>query len=94
MSFFINFVIYLRVIFYRGNNINDDVIYISTFIKNNTSKDDKISVYGNWNIIYILIERFSSSRYSYKTPLKMVDNRIHNEYFLDLENNLLKYIIV
>lgn len=91
----LDLIIYLPKLSFDGtNNVSVEVKYITDFIKNNTDKDDKISVYGNWNIIYILSERLPASRYSYQEPINKINENITEEYFMDLNNSLPKYIVV
>lgn len=88
------FMYFPRLSFGGVDNISEDVRYITNFIKNNTEKNDKISVYGNWNIIYILSERESVSRYSYQIPINKINENIIEDYFIDLSEYLPKYIVV
>lgn len=61
------------------------------YIKNNTRDSDLITVYGNENAIYNLSNRFSASVYSFQPEY---DPKIIDEYFLDLEKNEPKLIIL
>ncbi len=88
------FMYFPRLSFNGGDNISKDVRYITNFIKENTDKNNKISVYGNWNIIYILSERFPASRYSYQIPINKIDENITEYHFNELKEYLPKYIVV
>ena len=55
---------------------------------------DKISVYGNWNEMYILLGRPHATRYSYQFPIGQIDSRIMDEYFMELYDEMPKVIIV
>lgn len=57
-------------------------------------EDEKISIFGNWNIIYVLSKREPASKYSYLYPIADVDKGIMREYIEDLENAPPKLIIV
>ena len=79
----------------RGKpHLSQTVYVISTYIKNNTLEDDTISVYGNWNIIYLLSNRIHATKYSYQSPLFHVRPSIKSEYLEDLGKELPKIIVV
>ena len=82
--------------FDNGNNIiSESTGYkISQYIKDNTNKDDFITVYGNENQIYLLSECRSASRLTYQMPIINVSKKLEREYFTDLEKNNPKYIVV
>lgn len=67
---------------------------IANVIKENTDSDDKITVCGNRNIIYLLAERDSSSRYSYQYPIADVNPMIKKEYLDDIQHLTATIIIV
>lgn len=68
--------------------------YFCQVIKSNTHPEDKISVYGNWNIIYVMSDRLSISKYSYQFPIGQVETKIMDKYFYDLEKSLPKIIVI
>lgn len=57
---------------------------ISQIIAERTSEDDRITVFGNFDVIYVLSKRLSASRYSYQTRMD-ISQQIQDEYFEDLE---------
>lgn len=63
-------------------------------IANNTTAQDAISVYGNWNIIYLKSERMHATRYSYQFPVGEVMPEIMQEYWQELKEELPKLIVV
>lgn len=67
---------------------------IANVIKENTDTDDKITVCGNRNIIYLLAERESSSIYSYQYPIADVNPMIEKEYIDDIQRLTATIIIV
>lgn len=67
---------------------------IASIIKDNTNENDKITVCGNNNIVYLLSGRMSSSVYSYQEPLSSVDTRIYEKYVDDLKRLDTKMLIV
>lgn len=76
------------------NNTNTTLEYsISYDVMSNSNEDDKITVFGNSNIIYILSHRMSSSKYTYQFPIMNIDKHIKESYFEDLYNNKPKIIV-
>lgn len=65
------------------SNVNRE---IANIVMQNTYQNDKITVCGNWNIIYLLSDRCSSSRYSYQTVCS-IDEDMQDEYFEELTEN-------
>ncbi len=63
-------------------------------IEENTSEEDRISVYGNWDIIYIRSGRVHATRYSYQYPIGDVMPGILDEYWEELERELPEVIVV
>lgn len=66
---------------------------VANDISGNSSDNDKITVFGNKNIIYLLSGRLSSSKYTYQVPIINVDKNISLEYFDDLQKNKPKIIV-
>lgn len=58
---------------------------IAEIIKANSDEDDKISVCGNKNILYLKSDRFSSSIYSYQYPIAEISGEIKKNYIEDLK---------
>lgn len=67
---------------------------ISDYIKKNTLEDESISVYGNWNIIYVLSGRIHATKYSYQFPIVAVQPSIMDEYLEELKEELPKIIVI
>ena len=74
--------------------ISKRVTNITNYIKSNTSLNDKISVYGNSNIFYIVANRMHATKYSYQDPIGYVSKDIMDDYYKELEEELPKIIIV
>jgi hypothetical protein len=72
----------------NGNHISDNVQEIVEIIDDNTKPDDKISVYGNYDIIYVLSGRAHATKYSYQFPIGEVLPYIIDEYFDELSKEL------
>ena len=64
---------------------NPDAARISEIIRDHTAETDEITVCGNEDVIYLLSERRSVSRYSYQFPVCGIDPRMEREYFSDVE---------
>ena len=75
---------------FPGRNYSDYISasnkQIADLVLQHSAGDDEITVCGNWNIIYLLSNRCSSSRYSYQTVCS-IDKEMEDEYFDDLINN-------
>lgn len=54
---------------------------ICGYINKHTDRSDKISVYGNWNYIYLRCDRLPASKYSYQFPIGEIKPAIMEEYF-------------
>lgn len=67
---------------------------ISSIINENTDEDDKISVYGNWDIIYLKSNRMHATRYSYQFPISEVMSSIKEEYFNEMQDELPKIVVI
>lgn len=79
----------------RGqNHISDEVKTIVNIIDNNTDADDVISVYGNWNIIYVLSNRKHATRYSYQFPIGKVMPGIMAEYIIQMQQELPQIVVI
>ena len=72
----------------------DDARAIVDVIRNNTDEDDKITVCGNWDQVYLLTDRMSASVYSYQDPISKVDIEIREEYLNDLKQLKAKMIVL
>lgn len=74
---------------------NGDGIYqIMHIIDQYTDSDDAISVYGNWDIIYVMSQRRHATRFSYTYPIADVNPAIKDEYFEELQHELPKVIVI
>ncbi len=60
------------------------VLEVCRIVGEHTEKDDKISVYGNWDIIYILSNRMHATRYSYQIPVGNIMPELMDDYFRQL----------
>ena len=76
------------------DKISNVVRTISTLIKDNTLENEAISVYGNWDIIYVISNRIHATRYSYQFPIGTIMPNIMDEYFEELQEELPKIIVI
>lgn len=67
---------------------------VSNIITKNTNKKDRISAYGNIDVLYLKTRRLHATKYSYQFPISEVSNQIKNEYFKQLSEELPKLIII
>lgn len=67
---------------------------VCSIVEENTSLEDSISVYGNWNIIYILSNRTHATKYSFQQPIGSVLPELKDEYFVELEEELPPVIVL
>lgn len=71
--------------------LTEDICYI---VGQKTAPDEKISVYGNWDIIYLFSGRMHATKYSYQLPVAKISSEIKTEYFRQLEEERPKIIVV
>ena len=74
--------------------LSSETASVVNYIKENTSINEKITVWGNWNIVYVLSHRLPASRYSYQSPIATVDPQIYYEYFIELEEKRPSLIVL
>ncbi len=67
---------------------------ICAYITASTDKDDRIIVWGNWNIIYVESERLPASKYSYQNPIGMVNESIMTEFFSEINETPPRAVVV
>ena len=67
---------------------------VCNVVSHNTQDDDKISVYGSWDIIYILSNRAHATKYSYQFPIGQIMPEIMQDYYDELGEQLPKIIVV
>lgn len=67
--------------------------YLINYIKNSTSKDDKILVLGNDCNIYLLAERSTDCKYFYQVPIMQIDPTIGDNTLEEIDKKKPKLII-
>lgn len=66
---------------------------VCRLIDEKTDASDKISVYGNWDLVYVMSDRMHATHYSYQAPIGTIDPEIKERYFDELENEKPKIIV-
>ena len=67
---------------------------ICEYVDEYTDTNDRISVYGNWNFVYLRCNRLPVSRYSYQFLLYKVRPTTMDEYLEDIEKNKPKVFVI
>lgn len=78
----------------RENSLSDELNEICSLIKENTDYNDKISVYGNWDVVYLFSDRVHATKYSFQNPIRFCDDKILPEYIEGLRNERPKIIVL
>lgn len=68
-------------------------VTVDTILENST-EEDRITVWGNSDSIYVHTKRLSASRYSFQFPLVWTKHEIYDEYFRDLEEHPPKLVVM
>ncbi len=79
---------------FHAKKMNPDVQNVVDKVRSLTKDTERISVYGNWDIIYVLARRMHATRYSYQFPIANVLPGIRDEYFAGLKEELPGVIVV
>lgn len=69
----------------HDNHFVGQTAEICDVITANTSPDDTISVYGNWDALYVHTNRRHSTKYSYQYPLTLISAEIDEDYWQQLK---------
>ena len=77
----------------KSENLANDK-KIAEIIQAHTEPEDRISVCGNNDRIYLLADRESASVYSYQYPVADVDPKIKEEYIADMQAMKAKVIVM
>lgn len=67
---------------------------IAKIVEENTGESEKISVYGNWDFIYVLTNRTHATRYSYQFPIAEVKPEIMEEYISQMEDEQPPIVVI
>ena len=78
----------------RNEHVSETSIEIAEIIQNYVDEEEPISVYGNWDYLYVLSNRKHATRYSYQFPIDAVTPLVLEEYFSALQEELPPLIVV
>lgn len=78
----------------KERHLSDDIKPILEVIENNSKVDDYISVYGNFDLVYVLSGRKHATKYSYQFPISDVYPMIMENYWKELEEEKPELIVV
>lgn len=73
---------------------DEELSAVLELIADNSDKNDSICVYGNWNIVYVLSQRKHATRYSYLVPIGIINPKIMDEYWAQLEEEQPSIVII
>lgn len=75
-------------------NDNSEYNIVARYVTSNTDKDDRITVFGNCDYIYVLSKRLPASKYSYQFPIGQVYPAIMDEFYGELDKFVPKLFVV
>lgn len=77
-----------------NENLESDLYNIVQVIREESTDNEEISVYGNRDSVYLYSNRKSASKYSYQFPIGTVNTDILDEYFQEIDVKRPKLIVV
>ena len=83
---------------YESRNFDNDS-YVEKMISDQIkiyapNYGESISVYGNWDYIYVKNKKIHATKYSYQFPIGKVKKEIFDEYFEQLKNEKPHVIVI
>lgn len=79
----------------RNENHHDGLLMaVTDIIQENTEEDDEITVYGSWDLVYLMSHRMSASVYSQQYGIGYVVPEIVDSYFEDITQAQPKIVLV
>ena len=75
-------------------HVPDETTDLVNVVVKNSSDEDRISVYGNYDIVYVLSGRMHATKYSYQFPIGNVSPDIKHEYWQELYEEVPKLIVI
>lgn len=75
-------------------HVPDETTDLVNVVVKNSSDEDRISVYGNYDIVYVLSGRMHATKYSYQFPIGNVSSDIKHEYWQELYEEVPKLIVI
>ena len=76
------------------NQFDETTTELCQTVSNLTSEDDAISVYGNWDLIYVKTHRKHATKYSYQYSIGLYKPEIIDQYMEQLADELPPVIVV
>ncbi len=76
------------------SSIGNTLTNISNIIDKRTEEFETVSVYGNWDIVYVLSNRMHATTYSYQFPIGEVNSEILDDYYEQLQKELPQVIVI
>ncbi len=76
------------------NGYSESLCEVIKCIEEETDLTEKISVYGNWDIVYKCTNREHATKYSYQFPIAELDKEIFEDYYNQLNKQLPKMIVI
>lgn len=73
---------------------SDMVKGVCELIEENTTENERISVYGNGDIVYLISNRLHATGYSYQFPIGEIAPDIMDEYFEEMEEELPPIVVI
>ncbi len=78
----------------NSDHLSVTMTEVTDLIQDLTDEDDAISVYGNWDAVYVLSSRRHATRYSFQFPVGNIDPAIMDEYWTELQEELPTVIVI
>lgn len=77
-----------------GNDPEETKQKVIQLIEENSTPEDTISVYGNWDIIYLRTGRRHATRFSYQLPIGKISPEIMQEYVEEIEEERPAVVVI
>lgn len=78
----------------NSTNYSQTLRTIGSIVKEYTSANDTISVYGNWDMVYVYCERPHATKYSYQTAISRLAPDLFADYWKEMQEEQPKVIVV
>lgn len=75
------------------DHLSEKLRTVCRLIDENTDDNEKISVYGNWDLVYVISDRMHATHYSYQSPIGEIVPEIKEQYFMELTLEKPKIIV-
>ena len=78
----------------NSDHLSATMTEVVDIIQELTDENDSISVYGNWNAVYVLSGRRHATRFSFQFPIGGIDSSLMDEYWNELQEELPPVIVI